>query len=695
MMPDALVVVALLATQLPLIVLSFGSFLPISAGWYLTWAAEAQHKDVYRQFFFPLPPLALLVEGTIPRLFSDPIRAEQVLQSIKWLIIVALLYMLLRTVWGRLQAGVGTAFAAAAYFVQPFNIIAGYFELVWLFLILATLLLIRGLRPQGRSAPLFFGGAALSAALLVKQTAIFPVALVFLAAFMILFVVWPTSRPIYRFAILLSGFAVPLALTAGWAISQGSASAMVSDLLSGGGKQPKLVDVLNWGVTGTISGMAVWPWLLLLTLFILAKEKRGDQKSITVPKPLLVGAYLLVFAGLVYPNILGGTPIVTVGAVYLLILFLLFLVSSGGVDIDTFFKRKPRERSELERPRTWVSKILTSAVIVLLVIAAASALTVAASVDWIDQGSNLAQELSGVLQVGGAAFALLLLFMGVATEADLSVAIRRGTGIAATGKELQVALLLIGAMTVGWGIGNSFSGDLTLETWLVSLAAAIACAVGLAETLFSKRSATIILALVLAPLMFFFTARQIAQPYTWWGLAEPALTSPGVQPDVHALRNFRLQPQEAQFYDDLNAAVAKAQRTANGAATTGSFKNVPVFFAPNNAGLADVLKVNSISHNCPVLWWDVCPEDKLGADVKWVEATRPPVIVWNDPPEAVQQAHEADFRGGAHSAMRALQAWIYLNISDGSYELIQDFPLNATEPTLQWHMKVLARRPAA
>jgi hypothetical protein len=103
-------------------------------------------------------------------------------------------------------------------------------------------------------------------------------------------------------------------------------------------------------------------------------------------------------------------------------------------------------------------------------------------------------------------------------------------------------------------------------------------------------------------------------------------------------------------------------------------ESVSVFAGPNIGGLPSLLDRTQLFNNCPIIWWDVCPENLAQEDFLWLKQERPKLIMWNFQPMYSIQGSEGAFRNGKVSAIRFIQDWISEQISSGQYKVVDKIP---------------------
>ena len=119
--------------QLFLIKAVFLAHLPITDGWYLTLARLSKVRIPYKDFYIPFPPGTPFFEGFLPLLFPNIFVGEQIIHVILWLMLCVACFALARALTNVPGAVFAASISCVLYFVQPGNIISGYFETMYAF----------------------------------------------------------------------------------------------------------------------------------------------------------------------------------------------------------------------------------------------------------------------------------------------------------------------------------------------------------------------------------------------------------------------------------------------------------------------------------------------------------------------------------------------------------------------------------
>jgi hypothetical protein len=596
--------IALIVIQLPMIFVSFGRFLPISYGWFLTVAEISNSSTPYVDFKFPLPPLSFGVMGSIPLLFSDPVFAEQVISSLVWISFTAGLFKVLVQKFDCSIALASATVVSALYFAQPYNIIAGYFELLWSLIIWSLYFVLRGLNTE-KTNYFFLAGFLLSSSIWVKQTG----AITALAITSYVVACARTGRHNFTWRqsrLFFAGGLFATAIGFIWVYNYSSPSYFLQNIFSGGGKQVTGDRILEFMFYPIFNGSSVFPWLFLFTSLgikaLLNNMVFKTETSIYIAKAVLVTALLLSLITFLVPQTLGVLP----NSSFKLTIILLILLSCLLLVWGRKFVREPN-RKVSDNPVSIVIGLSTVFICLLLTIRNPTTI-----LNSMSQLSNI--EMLAVTNL--EFFATLVAFLAVAFYLALRTSIK---------KERDSLLDLIFVTSIAFMLANAASGGLTIETFPLLLGFVF-------SFIFYQFSATgrlslWVIAIITTLILSLSFSRVQQHPYEWWGLDEGSLKK-----DVYSVifpngSEFQLSDTSANFYSELINGVHELGLVGS------DDQESEVFMGPNNAGLSTLLNVKTRPSVCPILWWDVCSEKDTRRIVNEIKAEPPTYIIWSIPPE--------------------------------------------------------------
>lgn len=646
---DLLAIIGITLTQAVQVWIVFGRSIPSTYNWFLHWGTVSETRVPYRDFFYPFPPGSLWLHGKFPNSFSDPLFAEQVISSAIWILLVLVMYANLR-VW--FEPGIAfsaVSVSSVAYFTSPYNIIAGYFESGTLFLLTAIALTIYPMRRRipsaARMAFFISAGFFYAAAVLIKQTFLVP-ALV--ALFCLLIIVrgygsrYASRFGPREFGLVLFGFFLPLVFVGAYLKSQNAFGSFVNQVFSGASKDPQADRLIDWSIGSIVNSSALTSaTVLLFGSYFMYKNR---IQLMAAPKKMFL-LQMFIAAALVA----AINPMLLIGygksKSSLELVYLVFIV----VSLYCVWIQSIRRVRSLRNYKDVILLVLFIGLTSLVGFAIASG-----------PSEELATYTWPFLMSLGFVSLFATPFIFVLKENR-----EHNLWIEKHGQEIIVIWCLVILAHVFTG---SLSGGLSYEILFPATSFALGL-VGYYLVQSSLNNLIVVLPAIgicMGSLMSF----QFHNPYTWWGVNEPSIRAFSGEPprSVDYLRNTNLvSAQSRDYYSTIQVMVESSSWDGSKLLPASSGRTLA---GPNNAGEIEIFGLSAYELNCPILWWDVCPEDFLAEDVKRVISDPPEVILWNMPPEWVQVGHEVAFRNGQASSMRELNEWVIAMSKGKDYELL-------------------------
>lgn len=633
---DLSLVSALVISQLVLIRLVIWRVIPTSSGWYMTWVDVARSRVPYRDFYVPFPPGALFFEGFLPNLFAKQFVYQDVLHSIYWISMAVALYSLIRYFAAPVESFVACAIALSVYFVQPGNIISGYYETMYMFLIAGLSLSLYSCRKKYKFLFLL-AGMTLSISTTIKQTAWLPAGFLLVA---LCFELGPFRGLALKMRLhFLCGAIAPWLLVTVWNLQVGNFGEMWRALLSGGGKGSSDLTVIPLFLQSVIQGRELWIVFLALSTYLLLRNR---QEELSRKASWVVGTILMVW---IVSDVMFAGSAPNVGqAIQLVFAILLFAIGASRTWSDR------TGTNSIKIPRIAVLSALLGLLVVILM-------------------ANVRQPVSGLLSInvplwlfqGGqrltySLYALALCGLGYCVIHSLG----RGDSLESRSRDFRLVIVVMLSLQVL----NSFAGTPTLETWLLVLPFGILMLRDLLAQLVDEKATAVIGGLLVLWLPA-LSAIQNAQPYDWLGIKSPPVVELRVRPKVSGLEEFRVSATKALFLEQL-------ERFAKPSVMRGT----PTLVGVRNSGMASLIGLNVYPLNCVVLWWDVCPENLAQADFARIQRNPPKTVLWTFEDEPTINGNELAWRSGQKSAVRNIQDFLTKQMSEDRYRTLFEMPEN-------------------
>lgn len=666
---ESLWLISTLVVQYCLMQVTFLKVLPITNGFFLIWDRMAKEATLYRDFYFPLPPVALFVEGTIPNLFENPQVAEQYLQGAKWLAVSWLLFLVIQKFSRSAPVTfVGSTLALTAYLCSPGNITAGYLELAWLFLLAAILFAIKTFEGQKKTLHPFLFGGFLSLAFLTKQSALVAVA-VLVTTYLVLFVRSGAFNSNYKqHAALLLGLATPITLLVVFGLTSESLEPAVQQIFGGGGKDPGSGNWFWWGLASLAPTSSILPWLEIgIFAIALGLMPRTPAASSSNQRVILAGV-ASVFLGLAVLAFIGldllrqpySGPLATV------VVLLVGLISWALFKALTYENLLPPALRVLER--IWALPALAALFCAVLVYLGSYRMA------RFDGGAQawLSSNLGNINALGAFTTALGVLW-GIATLFRRDFQAER----------LATSYLIV-AGSFGFAVMNAASGGLSIETWLLPIPFAVSWLwTRISAQLQGTIASVVAASLILIPIST-FASGQSNLPYSWWGLSTASINEPRRLGAEISPSGFHLSDSDSSMYRGVRTTTSKVLEQLG--------VETPILLGPNTAGIAAGLigDVSIYKTTCVILWFDICPPDTAEQDARKIMNDPPKIIIWNFAPDFVIAGHEQGFNRGKVSGISVVQNWIDKEFVEGRYA--NRFVRVMGDGSDKWVLRVLVRQ---
>lgn len=611
--------------------ISFLRILPSSSGWFSVWAHALTQRSMYDDMYMPLTPLCVLLSKLMLLVAPNPILGEQVLAIAIWCMLALALSLVMKNLYDSRTSLIATIVSLSFYSAQPFKIISGYFEFSLALLFLGVWQLTRHNKTSHNA---FLSGLFFGLSILAKQTFLVPVLIVCVYEFLFSREhLKSKNSQLSRTALVLGlvSSATPFLV---WLAVDGNLGVAIHQISGGGGKGLTVFDLperlINWGLLEPVGQISLFTLALLVSGFVLFRISDFDQSRILVSYSLISLGVFSAFQDSVSTTGSEKNTLIIFAALW-------FCIGLGEPPLIS-----PAARSDL--PPSRMIPLIFGIVLLLR------------NLEYL-YDSKLRENLVNLLEVASILYLLGNLQYVKRPDRWSSNSHRVDSHPKLNQNRLVVLLVSVGVVVM-----NALSGAVTIESLLIPLGLLIASAF---KTISDPERVTqthrYIATLGLIAVIPMNGLGLMDRPYEWWGLREESqLDSQRGKTDIENLEVFSLSSSSALYYQQLNDVFRRVD-------PDGNFR---YFFGVQNQGLSLTFDRQSIELRCQITWWDTCPDAEIGNTLKELQASRPEVIVWNNPPEWVQRAHEEAFNGGELSQLREFSKWIDSAIEQGRYQVV-------------------------
>lgn len=619
-----------LAGQLVVAVPMMFKSLPVTSGWYLAAASESTIRTPYKDFFWHTPPGSIFFEGVIPRLLSNPFVGHDIVHIVYWIILWVYLFKLITYFEGPEIAFIATSIAGVIYFVQPGNLIAGYFETSLGFQIAGLFYLVSGLDKSNR-ANLVVSGVLLGLSLSVRLSAVIFV-FGLLLAWILSMVKLIKNSYCRQLGPVLTGVFLPWLMILLWSFRESNTYSLLVNILQTDSK----AGLSGWfGIMSSLVTSNDLNWFLiaiLISICLRIDNYSAGQDIVRRFQGLLavLAATQLVMRFPFEPTLVGRYE----GA------FLGVLTAGSFLLSRLNFLDLPPEKQH----RAFT--VLTLVVLAFTVFS------------W-----SISMGASRQLLIDNPSWEDLVGFARTATANAKDIGVF-GLMVALIwphrlSARVDPALIrLVGLSIIAQKITDSVAGGATVETWLIGISLGLAYLIRLAWS-FSPPTAT---ATVLSIAIILLPGSVLLQrnvPYEWMGVVRPQLNSATDTPVQLDGGKFSLPIDESVFIQEVEKVIEDE-----------GIGSKPVFFSMRNIGLSELFDLKRYPTSCLVLWFDVCPQSEARQTYEELLKNPPQYALISFESFDVINSNEMFWNNGLDSYQRKIQMFFQPGDASSKYETL-------------------------
>lgn len=631
--------------------------LPYSEGWGLAYVdLMSSGKVPYRDFYFYLPPLNLLVDTVFWKLSFGYMIVYRMWRILERLVIELILYHLLCKIvkpsTACISAFLGIVLTAATHF----DLLGDYnqtCDLLVLLLIWAVIKYAENLKQGCEKKEYFYlglSGICIGLAFLHKQT-IF-VAEVILFFCFLTYVFWANKKKNYIKSVAVTFFSAlaPVAIWVIWLLLTQSFMPFIEQVYMSTNSKGTIIDILSTPFN-QLNDFSMWVIAETIILALLCLARVGKTKD-SSKNNVLQGIVLYLFLASVIHFYYGARISALISTVchskkaaILLVLPIIYLVISY-----VYCKLKKKD----------VFLFNDATPITLLCIVLAILL--------VKENTGIAIEVYGHIQ----AFSLVeLLPYYAAIVGIIYYAYTLYKYKVNQDEQLLFQLIimtggLVSSYAIMMGCG---SGGLNNRANMILFP--VLFAIFLDRQVFGNRVKNAVLMIGAILLCIICLSQKIERAYAWWGWNETRITEEDKHEiNVPGLEGFRVRYDTKMMYE---AAYEVISSNIDSDSVIYGYPHIEIF---------NVLCKNSnMSTFVPVPFYDVCSQEAVEQDAKRLAENPPDIIVWCDIPGCID-LHESVYNGGQPLAQREIMEWFYEArenneyVSIGQYGSLSVYKLN-------------------
>lgn len=625
---------------------------PISEGWNVNYVELIWHGKVpYRDFYYYLPPLNLLVDAVLWKLSFGSL----LLYRLWWLLQRATIFTLLFRLISR-YINVVSTFVACLFSVMlcassVYDLLGDYNQTVALLSILLLYCVIgfqEADTSKQRYTKIFGAGFMLGLVFLNKQTIFLASGIVYFAALAFYCIRKKDARFGWYCLFVVAGAVIPLAVAAAYLLANGAFFPFVEQVFMHTGGKGSIFTILFGGLSMAL--LKVQNWLIAVAAVLLAvntgvsasREKALRAQSLLFPLLLLLLYVNFEKEISSFLELLGKSPemqaILLIDAVLTALLLYLCV------------KRKVRG-----------SRVMLPAGSILLLLFTWAATFVfcgganSGNSDFLHdlyRGTDVWQAVQDKLY-----FVVLLL-----TIVQL---VRYGARVGSQGENSQAEgmfwLFCAALATMYSGIMSSGTSSIPYFCTMVAVPAVLAtvlsfCGVD-AWIELAVRGIAIVGCIVLSITCM---AQKVICSYAWWGTEEKPRNYKTYSTDIPALKGFKFSKEDKEMFEGITQLIE--ENTTEDSVIFG-YPYVKIFNI-----LTDNYNMNTF---VPVLFYDVVDDKYVQEEKALLEEKLPDIVVWKDIPDC-KEVHERAFRDGKPLEQRKIED-MFAELLPTQYEQLGEF----------------------
>lgn len=622
-------------------------------GWYLEWAKYLnQGLDPYTDFYLPFPPLFVWVN----RVFlwtSDPFMAERLFMAIAYSLLSLGLYKLLTRFLSSNIALCSSLLSILIFQLSPTNTISGYYEFAML---LATWGLYFSFSETSEKR--FFGGILIAASCLTKQNflpLIFAITLMESLSFQ-----YKKKFEAKKYPITLGAVSVFLAFTV-YLLSNSSFLRFIEIMLQGGGKDPEVLSLFKNILAPATKPSTLYLFCLILLIITMVRDRnqklRNDKSLVTIF--LVTQMLVLVLNPFSISSLLERR-------ISIIVFGIIFLV--------TFLNWKSLNQLVV------TSKSWLIIVIIFLTPFSIFALNEIILRTTLNQNrffhylngysSNVGSSISGLLLLTMNTFVLVQIcaFRSTKLQQYMYKCLKDG----ADRPRLLTKLNYVVSGLLAAGLLNAVNGGFDFPANLILGSISIAFFVKHFEQTLMRRVFVIPFALSIL-----ISSIQIGiHNYQWFGWNEVASGhSTSNRSELQVFRNFYLTEPQRNFYQEVNSGINVAEKKL----VKSMDSDLKILVFPMQPVISELSLLTNYRLNCPIMHFDVCPDNEAEKDLKKFKQNPPDLVVLFDLGMDFIDSNEIAWRDGKISTYRKIQEFFLESGLYSTIKIVQSNSVNLSD----------------
>ena len=614
----------------------FNTF-PVSEGWGIMYAEQIfQGKVPYRDFYYYLPPLNLLIDSIFWKLSFGYLIVYRFFWLCQRIVMQLLIFNLLNKFFSLKSSFLACFFAVFLCTANVYDLLGDYNQTMMLLVVVLgyfTTAFARTEYAKKKYKWLFYAGIVIGLMFLTKQT-------VFLAAAIVHFVLLTCisvqkkdkNYGLYCLSVIL-GAVIPVVVAGIYLLLNGAFLPFVEEVFLNVDGKGSILDILTAGLKAVflkyytmavaLSGMLCW--------FYINGKKSDSKNNGALHNALAIATFAMVVMSYYYLDVYSLNTVFLKGRTGRN-LFVMILLPG----IMLVFLRK------------W-KKCNTKSLYLYSVYCAVSVLGAA----YFSKSFNTdVYQNTGLFALIGAHF-YPIVFMAMLLI--LAVKLYKNQN-----QDKESEIYLLGAAFSGVYATMMGCGSTDFSYYGTVLMLPLVCCY-IFETAGIKRISLNVLKCGIASVMLLLSMSCIVQKtncaYSWWGTVDDPLSTKTVTSSIKALRGVKLSQYQKELYETITNLITENSTEED---TIWTYPHMRLFNV-----LADNYTLDTFM---PIVFYDVSADFYVEQETKLLSQNLPDIVVWEDI-EYCKEVHEQSFRNGTPLKQREMEE-MFLQKFDSEYTLV-------------------------
>ena len=619
--------------------------IPYTVGWGNSYAdLMIEGKMPYRDFYYYLPPLNLLIDLFLWKFSFGHIFVYTLFRIIERIVIILCMYNLISKFAKPRYAAIGSMLGVVIFSAQYYDIIGDYNQTTLLLAIVLTSIYIRFVKQANETEItdkkqfkyLLYGGIILGLSFLLKQTLFLADTIIFFIAITLFFIIKKRKSYIKSIGMTLIGIFIPLAITGIWLAANNALVPFIEQVYLNVDSKGSLISILvnYFLVCIKFKNILVVAFTAICIYFYKKKlviNEKNSQKDVAYSALFLIMLTLILCLLVLIGNVMSLDKNTTP--------FIRIIIFEGCITILTSILQRKKERNKNKEIAYYIALALIIFISVVIKYATDNS---GMTVVLLFEGFENFELLFQMINIGSVLFWLCLARKCFKT------------------KDTET---FIWYMLLSGGIAYSYNRAMAASQEITNVGSVFLIPILVTYILHKssgKRNVLkymVVLSSVMIPIACM--SSKLVTTYMWWGWYEPTLEEKRWNSiNVPGLEGYRVTKETKEMYEEIYKVI---KENSNEDSIIYGFPHIKIFNV--------LLKNENMNYFVPVPFYDVCSDSYIKKDIETLKQNPPDIVVFVDIKDAFEK-HEEVYRNGRKLEQREFQEWLLNEAEKGNYTLI-------------------------